>query len=152
MAKITIGGQEHVVPELNFMALERAWPFVEEAMAYSGVDPMKGPLAALRIIAAGIMEDENFQPQRYSITATPDNPDEVHTQVVAYLRKKLKAKEIVNLKDCIDTILQEAGLGGEPGEDLENPQKKAESPSPETAAALSQSLLQPDAKAEVGEE
>lgn len=139
MAKIVIGGEDYTVPELNFMALERAWPFVEDAMLSTGSDPMKGPLAALRIIAAGIMEDENFQPARYNVSATPDDPDAIHDQVVAYFRKKLKAREIVTLKDCIDAILKEAGLGAEPGEDQEeNPPEKA-SPSPETVPALSPS-------------
>ena len=110
MAKITLGGEDYIIPELNFMALERAWPFIETAMVSSNHDPMTGPNAALRIIASGIVEDENFQPQRYGVTALPDNPDEIYEQVVFFFRRKLKAREIEKLKDCVDQIIQEAGL------------------------------------------
>lgn len=116
MAKVTIGATEYEVPEMNFMALERAWPFVEEAMVSAGTDPMRGPLAAMRIIAAGIMEDESFQPQKFNVTATADEPDKIHDQVVFFLRKKLKAREIHLLKDGIDAILVEAGLVTPEGE------------------------------------
>lgn len=110
MAKITIGEEDYTIPELNFAALERGWPFIEAAMVMGGTDPMRGPNAALRVIAAGIVEDENFQPQRFNVTATPDQPDEVYEQVVAFLRKKLKAREMDRLGPCVDQIIEEAGL------------------------------------------
>ena len=113
MAKITIGEVEYFVPELNFYALERAWPFIETAMVSEGLDPMQGPNAALRIIAAGIVEDENFQPETFNVTAKADNPDAIYEEVVLFLRKKLKARQIHSLKACIDTIIEEAGLMGE---------------------------------------
>lgn len=110
MAKITIGGEDYTIPELNFAALERAWPFIEISMITGGNDPMKGPNAALHIIAAGIVEDENFQPERFKVTATPDDPDKVYDQVVGFLRKKLKAREMERLGPCVDEIIDEAGL------------------------------------------
>ena len=139
MAKITMGGQEYTIPELNFMALERAWPFVQTAMVSDNSDPMKGPLAAMRIIAAGIMEDENFQPDRYGVTATPDQEDLVHEQVVRFFRKRLKANEIGKLTECIYTILEEAGLVAAEGEDTLPPVVEDRNPSPETAPDLSPS-------------
>lgn len=139
MAKITIGGEEYTVPELNFAALERSWPFVEQAMVISSNDPLASPRAALCIIAAGIMEDDNFQPQRYKVTATPDDEDKIHEQIVNFLSKKLKAREMVNLKDCVDKILLEAGLTEEapPGE--EDPVEETASPSPATVPGSSPS-------------
>lgn len=140
MAKITIGGDDYQVPELNFAALERSWPFVESAMVISSNDPMASPRAALCIIAAGIMEDENFQPQRYKITANPDDPDKIHEQIVNFLSKRMKAREMVNLKGCVDQILLEAGLTeAEPPSGEEGPVEETAILSPETAAGSSPS-------------
>lgn len=110
MAKITIGEEDYTIPELNFAALERAWPFIEQSMVTNSRDPMQGPHAALRIIAAGLVEDENFQPQRFNVTATPDNPDAIYEEVFLFLRKKLKAREMDKLGPCVDQIIEEAGL------------------------------------------
>ena len=112
MAKIRIGEETYTIPELNFMALERSWPYIEIAMVTGGNDPMQGPGAALRIIAAGIVEDPNFQPDRFNVTAKPDDPDAVYEQVVFYLRKHLKARQMQNLQPCIDQIIEDAGLLG----------------------------------------
>lgn len=118
MAKITIGDEDYVIPELNFAALERAWPFIEMSMVSTGLDPMKGPNAALRVIAAGIIEDENFQPERFNVKALPDNPDAIYEEVVLFLRKKLKAREMEKLGPCVDQIIVEAGLqAAEPTDD-----------------------------------
>jgi len=148
MATISLGGEDYNIPELNFMALERAWPFVEIAMVTSGADPMEGPNAALRIIAAGIMEDENFQPDRYKVTAGPDEPEKRYDQVFDFFRKKLKAREMQKLQGCIDLILVEAGLTGDVEEEVGNVQMP--SPSTETVVDTSQSSLPQDAKAEAG--
>ena len=116
MAKITIGGTEYTIPELSFMALERAWPYIQAAMVTVADDPMRGPNAALRIIAAGIMDGENFDPPRYGVKAPPEEEEAIHDQVVLFFRKKLKAKEIALLKNCVDEILEEAGLVAPSGE------------------------------------
>lgn len=110
MAKITIGGEDYTIPELNFEALQRAWPYIEASMVADARDPMSGPNAALRIIAAGICEDENFNPERYKVTAGADDPDAIYEQVVLFLRKKLKAREMEKLAPCVDQIIEEAGL------------------------------------------
>jgi hypothetical protein len=109
MAKITIGGTLYTVPELNFIALERAWPYVEQAMAT--LDPMQGPSAGLGVIAAGLVEADDFERTRYGIGDDERlNDEETFERVLLFLKKKLKATEIVNIKTCLEEILEEAGL------------------------------------------
>jgi hypothetical protein len=110
MAKITLGEEDYTIPELNFEALQRAWPYIEASMVTDAKDPMSGPNAALRIISAGICEGENFNPERYKVTASADDPDAVYEQVVLFFRKKLKARDIEKLAPCVDQIIEEAGL------------------------------------------
>ena len=86
MAKVTVGGTQYEVPELNFIALERSWPFIEEAM--TALDPMKGVSAALHIIAAGLVEADNFDPATYNIkpediSATPRAPPTSRSALLA---------------------------------------------------------------------
>jgi len=138
MAKIKIGNVEYTVPELTFMALERAWPYVEASMISVSGDPMRGPNAALRIIAAGIVDGENFDPARYNVKSSLEEEDAVHDEVVNFFRRRLKAREIPLLKDCIDEILVEAGLVAPEGEDTP-PSKEAVSLSTETVLGSSQS-------------
>lgn len=148
MAKTIIGGNTYEVPELNFVALERAWPFVETAMV--SLDPMQGPSAALCIIASGLCEADNFDPSVFGIkeedlSPTEDRETQVFNKVVFFLKKKLKATEIAGIKDCINDILEEAGLVPAEGE-----APPGENPLMET---LTQSLLnssQQDAREEAG--
>lgn len=156
MAKLTLSGEEHIIPELNFAALERAWPFIEIALVSGGGDPLRQQLAALQVVAAGIMEDENFQPDKYKVTVAADNPDKIHEQIVNHLRKKLKAREIAALRTCLFEIIEEAGLtmaneGEQSGTEEETEAEASLDPhSTETAPATSPSLSPPDAKAEAG--
>jgi hypothetical protein len=133
MAKITIGGTQYTVPELSFMALERAWPFVESAMVSDGRDPMKGPNAAMRIIAAGILHDDNFDPEKFKVTAGADDEDLQHDQIVQFFRRRLKAREIPTLTSCIDDIMVEAGLAAPAGEAKDPLLEESPNPSMETA-------------------
>lgn len=139
MAKITIGGVVYTVPELTFMALERAWPYVQAAMIAVSSDPMRGPNAALHIIAAGIVDGENFDRERYNVKAPAEEEDEVHKEVVNFFRKRLKAREIALLKDCVDEILEEAGLGVNVGEARPPLPEEKENSLTETAPSLSPS-------------
>lgn len=110
MAKITIGDTTYTVPELTFIALERAWPYVQASMVSDGADPMRGPNAALRIISAGILHGEHFDPNKFDVTAGPDEEDLQHDQLTMFLRRKMKANQISTLSACIGVMLEEAGL------------------------------------------
>lgn len=151
MAKAVIGGKEYIIPELNFIALERAWPFVE--IAITTLDPMKGPSAAISIIAAGLMEAEEFDPTDFGIEKEEKlNSDEVFDRVVHFLKKQLKSSEIQNVRECVNQITDEAGLTSEeddPSGEAQAPEEEA-SPSTETAPATSPSSSLQDAREEAG--
>lgn len=148
MAKVTIGGTDYIVPELNFIALELAWPYLEEAT--TTLDPMKGPSACISVIAAGLIEAEDFDPSRFGIGEDEKlEPRETIERVSVFLKRKLKANEIDRVKTCLDDIMEEAGLVPAEGE-APAPGEETQHPSPETAAASSQSSLPLDAKEEVG--
>lgn len=152
MAKCVIGGTEYDVPELNFIALERAWPFIEASMlADPNMEPMKGPSAGISVIAAGICESEGFDRLKFGIPIEPFLTDQdVFDMVVIFLKKKLKASEISNVSACLNQITKEAGL------DEKDPppppaQGDLEKLSTGTAPGSSPSLSQPVSKGEAGE-
>lgn len=148
MAKVSIGGEDYIIPELNFAAVELAWPFIEEAM--TTLDPMKGPSACIGVIAAGLLEAEDFDRSRFDIGEDEQlEPIEMVDRISKFLKKKLKAKEIGNVRRAVDQITEEAGLAPEEGE-AQAPEEETPLPSPETAAASSQSSLPLDAKEEAG--
>jgi len=150
MAKVRIGGEDYTIPEMNFLAVERAWPFIEEAMISQ--HPMKGPSAALRIVAAGLMEKEDFDPLKFGFPEDGDKDDEdlIFSSVTRFLKKQLKAKEIVEARKAVEQIIEEAGLQPAEGEEGAVPGLETTSHSTETAVDTSQSSLPQDAKEEAG--
>ena len=153
MAIVKIGGTNYEVPELNFVALERAWPFIEEAM--TALDPMKGVSAAIHIIAAGLIEADNFDPATYGIkpegiSPTRDREDQVFELTAKFLKRKTKATEIPGIRAAIIEISKEAGLEPEEGEDEPVEAEGTANLSPETSAPTSPSSLQPGAKEAAG--
>lgn len=158
MAKFLLRGNEYDVPEMNFIAVERAWPYIDQATL--SLDPMEGTAAALAIIAAAIMEAEDFDPQRFGILpSSPDNfmaevlvsksPEVIHLEMIKFFKKKLKASEISHVKNCMFDVLREAGMeAAEPGE--VDPAEEAASPSTETLTDTSPSLLPPELKVAAG--
>jgi hypothetical protein len=149
MAKVTVGGKEYEVPEMNFLALERCWPHIEEAM--TTLDPIKGPAAGIRIIAAGLIEADHFKPTDFGIGENETlGEDQTFERVTHFLKKKLKANEIEAVRAALDEITKEAGLEeAEAGEAPQTPQQEA-SPSVETAPTTSPSSSPPDAKEGAG--
>lgn len=148
MAKVTIGGTEYEVPEMNFAALERAWPYVDEAMMT--LDAIKGPAAGLCIVAAGLMYADHFDPAQFGIRADEMlGEDQTFDRVVKFLKRKLKAKELEQVRVAINQITEEAGL-----EPLEGEAPPAGTPeqnlSEETAPPTSQSSSPPVTAEETG--
>lgn len=154
MAQITIGGKEYLIPEMNFLAIERAWPFVMKAT--ETVELMTGVSAALSVIAAGLMEAEDFNPADFD--ATPGDRDAVVLdRVVYFFKKNLKGNEIGIVRDTMFQILKEAGLEVTEGEALAALAAAAglklpETLSPETAPDTSLNSLPLDAREEAGTE
>lgn len=143
MAKVTIGKSEYQIDTLNFAALERAWPYIE--IAQEQMDPIQGTSAAIRVIAAGIMETEGFKPEDFGIQAPGlTREDEIFEAVHKFLKRALLTTQITEVKDCIMDILKEAGMIAEPGED------EAGKILTETSPASSQSSSPPELKEEVG--
>lgn len=154
MAKVIIGGTDYEVPELNFVALERAWPFIEEAM--TELDPMKGVSAGIHIIAAGLVEADNFDQATYGIkpedlSPTRDREDQIFELTAKFLKRKTKATEISGIRAAIIEISKEAGLEPEEGEgELAGAEEEAPNLSPETSTHTSPNSSQPVAKEEAG--
>ncbi len=148
MAKVTIGGTEYEVPEMSFAALERAWPYVEESMMT--LDPMKGPAAGICIIAAGLMYAENFNPVQFDIKPEENlGEDQTFDRLVRFLKLKLKAKEMPQIREAVERINEEAGLEPIEGEVQMPPQEEA-SPSVETAQITPPSSSQQAVVGETG--
>lgn len=152
MAIVKIGGTDYEVPEMNFAALERAWPFVMEAMIVGPQDPMKGVSAGIKIIAAGLIEADHFDPTKFNIEPGEMLGDEqLFDRVVYFLKKKIKAKEIDGIRKAVDQINQEAGLEPAPGEAIEPLLEQVrQNLSQETAPTSSPSSSPPDMKEEAG--
>lgn len=113
---------------------------------------MKGVAAGIKIIAAGLIEADHFDPKQFNVEAGEMLGDEqMFDRVVYFLKKKIKAKEIDGIRKAVDTINQEAGLEPAPGEEvaplLEEVRRNL---SQGTAPTSSQSLSPPDTKEEAG--
>jgi hypothetical protein len=149
MARVTIGGTEYEVPEMNFAALERAWPFVEESMIT--MDPMKSVKAGICIVAAGLLEADHFKKTDFGIEED-ENLGETQTfdRMVLFFKKKLKATEISGVRAAVDQINKEAGLDADEGEALPVPQASPGNPSEEIAPSSQQSSSLPDMKEAAG--
>lgn len=153
MAIVVIGGTDYEVPEMNFISLERAWPYVEAAMGANVIEsPLTGPAAGIMVIAAGIMEADYFNKVDFGVGENePLGDSQLHDRVGLFLKRKLKAREMGQIKEALEVILKEAGLEfGEPGEPQANPATATASPSPETAADTSPSSSPQDARGEAG--
>lgn len=149
MAKCTIGGTDYTVPELNFVGLEKAWPFINEAMVTQ--DPMKGPSAGLSVIAAGLVYAEDFDADKFNVPKDQNlTEDEMFDYIVSFLKRKLRASEIPNIITCMNQITEEAGLAPDEDPPLPPLETEEETPSTVTAPATSASLSQPDAKEAAG--
>jgi hypothetical protein len=155
MASIVIGGESYTIPEMNFLAIERAWPYVVEAT--ETLDPMKGPSAALAVFAAAIMEGDSFQPADFGIETTSSTTDEeIHLRLTHFFKKQLKGTEVGKVKTAMFEVLKEAGLEATEGEATQalmaahGTQKGQPIPSPETVLDTSPSSLPPESKAEAG--
>jgi hypothetical protein len=137
---------------MNFAALERAWPFVMEAMIIGPADPMKGVSAGIKIIAAGLIEADHFDPTKFGVAAGEMlGEEQMFDRVVYFLKKKIKAKEIDGIRKAVDQINQEAGLEPVPGEAIEPLLEQVrQNLSQETAPTSSPSLSPPDTKEEAG--
>jgi hypothetical protein len=142
MATLTVGGKTYQVPEMNFFAVERAWPFVQEATA--AFDPIKGSAAAIAVIAAAMFEAEDFDRAEWGIDADAVDGEAFHLLVKA-IKRKMKANEIGAAKDTMFEILKEGGMDISEGEILQSlglivaGQGEEGDLSPETAADTSPS-------------
>lgn len=154
MAIIQIGGKNYVLPEMNFLAIERAWPYVVQAT--ETLDPLTGPSAALAVFAAALMEADDFKLSDYGIPEDTTGDARIHGAVTRYLKKQLKGSELVHVKETMFDLLKEAGLEVTEGEAtaalaaaLETPAEEA-TVSLETVVDTSPSSSQPESREEAG--
>ncbi|MEC4591613.1 hypothetical protein VPG91_11495 [Nitrospirillum amazonense] len=91
MATITIGGQAHDVPVLNFAALKAAWADIKSMPSLT--DPVEQASTAIRIVAAAL---KSTMPE----------------MTVEAIEQKLAATEFPAVIGAVVDILREAGLVG----------------------------------------
>lgn len=147
MAKVTIGGNDYIVPELNFIALEKAWKSIRAILVSDNPDPLLIASAGIEVIAYGLIEAPDFDRSKFGIE--PDEvltSDELDSRVVHSIKKQLKAGEIQGVHTAMDEIKEEAGLLPEQGEPL----TQELSPGTETLNGSSQNLSQQDVREEAG--
>lgn len=153
MAQIKIGGVEYHIPEMNFLSIERAWPFVVQAT--NSLDPMQGVGAALAVIASGLMEAEEFNPVDFGAEGLLKDR-EIHNAVTYFLKKNLLGTEIGLVRATMLEVLKEAGLEVTEGEATavlaaaQGMLQEEATPSPETVLDTSPSSSLPDVKEEAG--
>lgn len=163
MASITIGGKTYVVPEMNFVAIERSWPYVEKAT--STTHPMDGVSASLGVFAAGIMEADYFKKEDFNvsdwepgISEALTEDEHIHKGVIYFLKRGLKGTEMDKVRATMFEVLKEAGLEVTEGEAqdaliaavLGTEDQASLDLSPETAPDTSPNSSPQDAKAEAG--
>lgn len=113
MATFTCAGKDYHVPEMNFLAIERAWPFVRKAT--EEYDPIKGSSAAIGVIAAAMFEGEGFKREDWDIEEGLDE-DASFERLIYKIKKRIAANEIGNVKDAMFQVLAEGGLQVTEGE------------------------------------
>lgn len=150
MAIFHCGGKEHSIPEMNFIAVERAWPFVVRAT--QEFDPIKGSSAAIAVIAAGLMESDDFNVADWNLEEGLAD-ETIFELLQKTIKRQMKAKEIASARDTMFQILQEGGLQVTEGEllnQLAEAAKLGALPSQETARDILSSSLLPESKEEAG--
>lgn len=122
MAKITMGKKEYDLPEMNFIAVERAWPFIEKAV--STRDHMVGGAAGIAVIAAALLESTNFHMEDFGITAgdisdpKEDREVQLFNKLQYRLKKQILAREMGLVPVVVLELIKEAGLLPASGEAL----------------------------------
>lgn len=155
MAKVLIGGTEYHVPEMNFLAVERSWPYVERAM--ETLDPIQGPAAGIMIVLSAIVENEDFDPSHFGLdpenykTGTELDRDKAFDDLAKIWKRKMKATEIMGIRVAVNEVTREAGLLSDEGELLAEGLDPA-TLSMGTALNTFASSSLPDAKEEAGNE
>jgi hypothetical protein len=112
--KITIGGKEYTVEELNFIVVEKAWAQLRMVMV--NPDPIFAVGAGISIIAFALIEQDDFDKANFGIAPEVVDVDAIDASVILYLKKKLKASEISSVQQGLVQLIKEAGLEAEEGE------------------------------------
>jgi hypothetical protein len=135
---------------MNFLAIERAWPYVVQAT--ETLDPMHGPSAALAVFAAAMMEAEDFKLSDFDLPEDTVGDARTHQAITRFLKKKLKGTELNKIQDTMYEVLKEAGLEVTPGEAVAAlvAALGQETFSPETAPDTLQSSLPLELKEDLG--
>lgn len=151
MAEFLLQGKKYTVDEMSFEAVERAWPYLTEAMANQ--DPIAGVTAGIAVIAASVMEQDWFKPEIFELevpTELFENPDDhIHRALCKKMKRMLKSSEIGAIRLCVIEMTKEAGLMPETGEPLPEPVAPL-TLGTGTSTELSPNLSQPESKVDAG--
>lgn len=157
LTTVSIGGVEYDCPELNLAGLEMAWPFIEESLF--ATNPVMGPVAGVSILLCLWMESENWdimhprwEEAREKMKITEESSYKFTFDSLAlYLKRKLAAKEVNQLRTAINLILEDAEVVKKAGEDAPKAGEEAgAAPSTETVTTSSPSSSLLDAREVAG--
>lgn len=155
LTTVTLGDREYELPEMNFAALEMAWPFIEEALL--SASPVTYPSAAVSILVCLWMEDEEgfdimapmWEPVREKHKVDADSTyRHQFDSMVMFFKRSVKAAQVPQLREAIDLLLKDAQIiqDKEPG----SGEAQGAAPLTETSTTSSPSSLPQDAKEEAG--
>ena len=156
LTTVTIGGVEYDCPELNLAGLEMAWPFIEESLF--AVNPVSGPVAGINILLCLWMESEGWDimhprwdDAREKMEIKKESSYKLtFDQLALYLKRKIKANEISQLRAAIQLILEDAEVVAKPGEEPKSGEAAGAAPSTETVTTSLPNSSLPDVKEEAG--
>lgn len=161
MAKVTIGGEEHVIPTpFNFRKLKRAWPHMERA-ANAENDLMGALDAFIAIVAIGLLPPQNdpdsLTEDEKKFLERGDHEAVYNIRLAAkidQIEEALVGPEIPELKDAVFGIMRESGLIRKVDGGLEGNAEKPEEESLSTGTSTESlpNSLPPDAPVETGTE
>jgi hypothetical protein len=154
MAKVKLGGKEYLISELNFIALEKAWDAIEVFMEDATINPVKACGLAVKVIAAAVQEEPEFDRAQFGITADEVlTPEEQDARIELFFKKQVKGPELPELQVSVMEIMEEAGLMAAEGELLAAMKAMKElKSSMVTSAASLPSSSPPESREEVGAE
>lgn len=117
MAKVTIGGEEHEVPPLNFKGIKKVWPMVSKMAAKTAnsdtlttEDGLEAVDVAIAVVAASF---ERHNPEK--------NAD--------WIEENLHGSEVAGLQMAMQDIMIESGVM----EKSESPSGEAPTPTEEAS-------------------
>lgn len=139
MAILILGGEEIIIPKLNFRRIKKAYPFMQRASQVDEEDPFASFDAAIEAIRVGLEVETDIKDNDGRPTfACPITTEQFNERLVG--------DEVVGLQKTMTDMMRESGLvrqrsdgsivGNEPG--AESPESSTEISTPSSPNSLPQ--------------